>query len=87
MNLSKDVRNILVVSVPCYDFLNENGIREKRNVIIAPIKIRVEGDTYLLSYSCSRALSCHDPECRYSKGVPVVPLPRGEKVEARRASE
>lgn len=54
------------VSVPCFDYTDEEGNREKRTVIIAPISIE-EGEKILkIGYACNRSLYCHDGECRYS---------------------
>jgi hypothetical protein len=39
----------------------------KVTAIIAPIKITENGNTIMISWACSKGLSCCDSRCRYSK--------------------
>lgn len=64
MSNSESVR---VWSVPCYDFIDDNGNKVKVTAIIAPIRITRKGDVVEISYACNRALSCKNSFCRYSK--------------------
>ena len=61
------IKEIAPVSLPCFDFKNEKGEKEKKTVIIAPIVINYERNGVVISWACSRAPYCYDEECRYSK--------------------
>jgi hypothetical protein len=54
-------------SLPCFDFINEDGEKQKVTAIIAPIRITKSGNGWEISWACSRALSCKNQTCRYSK--------------------
>jgi hypothetical protein len=54
-------------SLPCFDFIDEEGSRLKVTAIIAPIRIARSGEGWEISWACSRALSCKNQTCRYSK--------------------
>jgi hypothetical protein len=57
-----------VFSVPCFDFKEEESDKSvKVTAIIAPIKITENGNTIMISWACSKGLSCCDSRCRYSK--------------------
>ena len=55
-------------SEPCFDF-TVNGInRQKKTVIISPIRIEEYDKRKLkVTYGCSRGIYCKDVECRYAK--------------------
>lgn len=56
------------ISLPCYDFVSEDGKRRRVTVIIAPIKVvEFEDGSLGVSFACNRGAFCHDPHCRYSK--------------------
>jgi len=61
------IKEISPVSLPCFDFKNEQGKIEKKTVIIAPIAINYNKNGIIISWACSRAPYCYDEECRYSK--------------------
>ena len=57
-----------VIAVPCFDFKSDRYQREKRTVIIAPIRVeQADLDTINIGWACSRGPYCKDPECRYSR--------------------
>mgnify|MGYP006977567333 CR=1 FL=1 len=56
-----------VSSVPCFDFVDENGERRRVTAIIAPIRIIKSGNGWKIAWACSRALACKEKTCRYSK--------------------
>jgi hypothetical protein len=61
-------RLFMPISLPCYDFVLEDGSRRKATVIIAPIRlVEMEDGGLGVSYACSRGAYCNDPYCRYSK--------------------
>jgi|YelNatPaOPRAMG01_1025707.scaffolds.fasta_scaffold653456_1 hypothetical protein len=61
-------RLFMPISLPCYDFVLEDGSRRKVTVIIAPIRlVEMEDGSLSLGFACSRGPFCHDPYCRYSK--------------------
>jgi len=56
------------ISVPCYDFVTEDGVKGRVTVIIAPIRLmELEDGSLGVGYACSRGPHCNDPYCRYSK--------------------
>lgn len=56
------------IGIPCFDFKPDKFQREKRTVIIAPIRVeQVDVDTINIGWACSRGPHCQDSECRYSK--------------------
>jgi hypothetical protein len=56
------------ISVPCYDFVSEDGVKGRVTVIIAPIRfMELEDGSLGVAYACSRGSHCNDPYCRYSK--------------------
>ena len=56
------------ISVPCYDFVSEDGVRGRVTVIIAPIRLmELEDGSLGVGFACSRGPYCNDPHCRYSK--------------------
>jgi len=58
---------LVPISVPCYDWKNDNGESSRKTVIIAPIRIaESENGGIQISWACSRAVSCRDKNCRYS---------------------
>ncbi|MEM2338416.1 MAG: hypothetical protein QXP06_07480 [Candidatus Bathyarchaeia archaeon] len=57
-----------VYSIPCFDFIDENGIKQRVTAILAPIKLKMaENGSLLISWACNRAESCQNATCRYSK--------------------
>jgi hypothetical protein len=60
-------RALTPVSVPCYNFMKENGERYKRTVIISPIRFQEYVDGSIsISWACSSGVYCQDSDCRYS---------------------
>ncbi len=56
------------ISKPCFDFTVDGYQREKRTVIIAPIRIEeVDVGTFIVTWNCSRGPFCTDKECYYCK--------------------
>lgn len=54
-------------SFACYDFVNEQGVKEKKTAVVAPIKTECQGSVVRISWACSRGPYCHDSTCRYSE--------------------
>jgi hypothetical protein len=57
----------------CEGFTDSNGDRRRRSIVLAPVKVRVEGGSFTLSWTCNLAESCHNKECFYAKS-------KGEKL-------
>ncbi|MEM2291673.1 MAG: hypothetical protein QXX41_00185 [Nitrososphaerota archaeon] len=55
-------------SVPCFDYIGADGVRRKVSAIIVPIGFERKNDKFTISWACSKALSCRNNECRYSRG-------------------
>lgn len=53
--------------VPCHDYIDENGNRKVVTAIIVPIGFERRGDKIIVSWACSKGLTCRNSECRYSK--------------------
>jgi hypothetical protein len=54
------------ISLPCYDFVSEDGKR-RVTIIVAPIKlVEFEDGSLGVGFACSRGAFCHDPYCRYT---------------------
>ena len=51
----------------CTGFVDSRGRRLRRSIVLAPIRIRVEGGEYTLSWMCNLAEECHSDECFYAK--------------------
>jgi hypothetical protein len=56
-----------VYSVPCYDYLDNSGKHHKVSAIIAPIRLTRTNHAWEIAWACSRALTCKNQTCRYSK--------------------
>lgn len=55
-------------SEPCFDFTADGANRQKKTVIISPIRIEEYDKRKLkITYGCSRGIYCKDTECRYVK--------------------
>jgi hypothetical protein len=55
-------------SEPCFDFTADGVKREKKTVIISPIRIEeYDRKKVKVTYGCSRGIFCRDSECRYVK--------------------
>jgi hypothetical protein len=55
-------------SEPCFDFSTDGTNRQKKTVIISPIRIEEYDKRKLkITYGCSRGIFCRDAECRYVK--------------------
>ena len=53
-------------SEPCFDFTTDGAYRQKKTVIIAPIRIdEYDKNKFKVTYGCSRGNFCKDEECRY----------------------
>ena len=51
----------------CAGFVDSRGRRLRRSVILAPVKIRVKGGEFTLSWMCNLAEECRNDECYYAK--------------------
>ena len=54
-------------SVPCHDFVNEKNERRVVSAIIVPIGFERKNDKIIVSWACSKGLTCFDSSCRYSR--------------------
>ena len=66
-----EVLSISIVVQPntgmCEGFTDSNGDRRRRFIVLAPVKIRVDGGGFTLTWTCNLAESCHNKECSYAK--------------------
>jgi|GEM_PF-2518344 len=54
--------------VPCFDFIGEDGRKQKVSAIIVPIHIVKKGLFEMeITWGCNMSLSCKNKACRYSK--------------------
>ena len=51
----------------CEGFTDSNGERRRRSIVLAPVKVRVEGGGFTLTWTCNLAENCHNKECFYAK--------------------
>jgi len=51
----------------CEGFIDGNGERRRRSIVLALVKVRVEGGGFTLSWTCNLAEQCHNEECFYAK--------------------
>jgi len=51
----------------CEGFTDGNGNRKRRSIVLAPVKVRVNGGGFTLTWTCNLAESCHNKECFYAK--------------------
>jgi len=51
----------------CEGFTDSNGDRRRRSIVLAPIKVRVDGGSFTLSWTCNLAEECHNGKCFYAK--------------------
>jgi hypothetical protein len=61
----------------CYNYINAEGREKRVSVIVSPIGVERRGEKTIISWACSRGLSCHNRECRYSF-LAKTPVARGE---------
>jgi hypothetical protein len=57
----------------CEGFTDSNGDRRRRSIVLAPIKVRVEGGSFTLTWTCNLAENCHNKECFYAKSKSEKP--------------
>jgi hypothetical protein len=57
----------------CGGFTDSNGDRRCRSTVLAPIKVRVDGGNFTLTWTCNLAECYHNKECFYAK-------PKGERL-------
>ncbi|MBS7648716.1 hypothetical protein KEJ17_03595 [Candidatus Bathyarchaeota archaeon] len=51
----------------CEGFTDGGGERKRRSIVLAPVKIRMEGGSFTLSWTCNLAGECRNGECFYAK--------------------
>jgi len=54
-------------SVPCHDYVNEKNERKIVSAIIVPIGFERRNEKIIISWACSKGLTCRCDSCRYSK--------------------
>jgi len=55
------------VSVPCFNFVDDEGNRRRVSAIIVPIGFEEKNGKLIVSYACNLGLKCQETACRYSK--------------------
>jgi len=54
-------------SEPCFDFTTDGAYRQKKTVIISPIKVEeYDKNKFKVTYECSRGNYCRDAECKHT---------------------
>ncbi|MEM2169690.1 MAG: hypothetical protein QXI11_06655 [Thermoproteota archaeon] len=70
------MRSVSIIIQPntgiCEGFVDGNGDRRRRSIVLAPVKIRVEGGGFTLSWTCNLAEQCRNRECFYAKSESVA---------------
>ena len=62
--------NNIPICSACFDFTPDGDNFEKRTIVIAPIVSEHLSDgIWKTAWACSRAKSCKDRQCCYSKGA------------------
>lgn len=61
------VEQLRPYSVPCHDYVNAEGRRMIVSAIIVPIGFERKNDKIIVSWACSKGLTCANKSCRYSK--------------------
>jgi hypothetical protein len=61
----------------CEGFTDGNGNRKRRSIVLAPVKVRVDGGGFTLTWTCNLAESCHNKECFYAKSKSEKPSVEG----------
>ncbi|MBS7610898.1 hypothetical protein KEJ27_01595 [Candidatus Bathyarchaeota archaeon] len=51
----------------CEGFLDGSGELKRRSIVLAPVKVRVEGGSFTLNWTCNLAEQCYNKECFYAK--------------------
>jgi len=51
----------------CEGFTDSSGDRRRRSIVLAPVKVRVDGGGFTLTWTCNLAENCHNKECFYAK--------------------
>jgi len=47
----------------CEDFTDDNGGRRHRSIMLNPVKVRMDGGDFTLTWTCSLAENYHNKEC------------------------
>ncbi len=61
------VENLRPYSVPCHDYMDEKSERKTVSAIIVPIGFQRRSEKIIISWACSKGLTCYNSTCRYSK--------------------
>jgi len=51
----------------CEGFTDSSGDRRRRSIVLAPVKVRVEGGGFTLTWICNLVESYYNKECFYAK--------------------
>ncbi|MEM2849156.1 MAG: hypothetical protein QXI36_02635 [Candidatus Bathyarchaeia archaeon] len=51
----------------CEGFTDGSGERRRRSIVLALVKVRVEGGGFTLSWTCNLTEHYHNEECFYAK--------------------
>lgn len=67
MKVEKLLKQFRPVSLPCFNFVDDEGNRRKVSAIIVPIGFEEKNGKLIVSYACNLGLKCQEKACRYSK--------------------
>jgi hypothetical protein len=65
--VEKLLKQFRPVSLPCFNFVDDEGNRRKVSAIIVPIGFEEKNGKLIVSYACNLGLKCQEKACRYSK--------------------
>ena len=54
-------------SVPCFDYLGKDHRYRRVTAIVVPIGFETVNGKTIISWECSKGISCRNFDCRYSK--------------------
>jgi len=63
----KSLKHLRPHSVPCHDYIGYDGNTKIVSAIIVPIGFGRRNGKIVISWACSKGISCHNDECRYSR--------------------
>jgi hypothetical protein len=67
LKVEKLLKQFRPVSLPCFNFVDEDDKRRKVSAIIVPIGFEEKNGKLIVSYACNLGLKCQEKACRYSK--------------------
>jgi hypothetical protein len=67
LKVEKLLKQFRPVSLPCFNFVDEDDNRRKVSAIIVPIGFEEKNGKLIVSWACNLGLKCQEKACRYSK--------------------